>query len=217
MMYGVTQFEESRARGGAVALEPLAFSMVEQYPLLPVWRYGLAYVYSLVDQPDDARAQLEIIAAHDFDDLPSDANWPIAVALIIMVCAFVDEAERAGRLYDLLLPYREYNVTSGMPALSCGSAELFLALAAATTDRWELADDHFSRAMERNARSGNRAWSVHGMFEYARLIARRGDPTDQPRLQELLRECLAGATEMGMTRVVEQTRALAETAGVTLD
>jgi hypothetical protein len=33
----------------------------------------------------------------------------------------------------------------------------------------------------------------------------------------LLRECLAGATEMGMTRVVDRTRSLAATAGINLD
>ena len=70
---------------------------------------------------------------------------------------------------------------------------------------------------KRNARSGNRAWSVHGKFEYAALLARRNDPADRERLGGLLRDCLAGATEMGMTRVVDQTRALADNAGVTLD
>jgi hypothetical protein len=133
-----------------------------------------------------------------------------------MVCAFVGDSERAGRLYDMLLPYRDSFVMSGLPALSCGSAELFLALAAGTTGRWELADDHFASAMERNAQTGNRAWTVHGMYEYAALLARRGDPDDRPRLQELLRDCLAGATDMGMSRVVEQTRALADRAGIDL-
>jgi hypothetical protein len=70
--------------------------------------------------------------------------------------------------------------------------------------------------MNRNG-NGNRAWSVHGMYEYARLLARRGDPRDAQRVHDLLRDCLAGATEMGMTRVVDQTRSLADSAGVTLD
>jgi hypothetical protein len=103
-----------------------------------------------------------------------------------------------------------------MPAVSWGSAELFLALAAATTDRWQLADEHFARALERNALSGNFAWSVHGKYEYARLLARRGDANDRPRLREVLRECLAGATDMGMTRVVEQVRSVADSAGLEL-
>ena len=53
--------------------------------------------------------------------------------------------------------------------------------------------------------------------EAAALLVRRGDPSDAQRLGQLLRECLDAATEMGMTRVVDQTRSLAAAAGVTLD
>jgi hypothetical protein len=136
---------------------------------------------------------------------------------VIIGCAFVGDRERAGRLYDMLLPYREHFVLTGLPALSSGSVELSLALAAGTTNRWDVADEHFARAMERNDRSGNRAWLVHGQYEFAALLARREDPRGAERLGELLRGCLTGAMEMGMTRVVEQTRALAATAGITLE
>jgi len=132
-------------------------------------------------------------------------------------CAYVGDRPRAACLYEMLSPYAEHCVIAGLPAISDGSVELFLALAAGTTDRWELADGHFARAMERDASSGNRAWSVHGKFEYAALLVRRRDSSDAQRLRQLLRECLDGASEMGMTRVVDQTRALAATAGITLD
>ncbi|MFL6242708.1 MAG: ATP-binding protein [Acidimicrobiia bacterium] len=216
-MYGVVQIELARARGGLEALEPLIAGMVERYPLLPAWRTGLLYLYAMLDQPDDVREQIEILAARDFEDLPADANWPIAVTILIIGCAFVGDHERAGRLYDMLLPYREHFVTTGMPALSSGSAELALALAAGTTNRWDVADEHFARAMERNARSGNRTWVVHGKYEYVALLARRGDPGNATRLRELLCECIAGATDMGMTRIVAKTKELAATAGINLD
>jgi len=120
-------------------------------------------------------------------------------------------------LYDMLLPYREHFVTTGLPALSSGSAELNLALAAGTTDRWDVADEHFARAVERNGRSGNHAWLVHGKYEYAALLAKRGHSDDASRLRELLHECIDGATDMGMTRVVAKTKEIAATAGITLD
>jgi hypothetical protein len=171
----------------------------------------------MLDRPDDVRDQIEILATDDFAALPVDVNWGIAIATLIRGCAFVGDHERAGILYDMLLPHREYFVMSGMPALSSGSAELVLALAAGTTGRWDLADEHFAQAMERNARSGNRTWLVHGTYEYAALLARRDDPRGAQRLGDLLRECLTGAMEMGMTRVVEQTRVLADRAGLALD
>jgi hypothetical protein len=216
-MYGVAQIDIARACGGLEALEPLVAGMIERYPLLPAWRTGLLYLYAMLDRPEDVRDQIEILAAQDFADLPSDANWGIAIAILILGCAYVGDRPRAAHLYEMLSPHAEYCVIVGMPAISDGSVELFLALEAGTTDRWDLADEHFAHAMERNARSGNRAWSVHGKFEYAALLVRRDDPADRERLCDLLRECLAGASEMGMTRVVDQTRSLAARAGVALD
>lgn len=216
-MYGVAQIDLARARGGLEVLEPLVAGMVERYPLLPAWRTGLLYLYAMLDRPDEAREQIEILATEDFADLPTDANWQIAIAILVFGCAYVGDRPRAARLYEMLLPYGEYCVIAGMPAITVGSVELLLALAAGTTDRWDVADEHFARAMDRNGRSGNRAWLVHGKYEYAVLLARRGDPRDEQRLRDLLRACLAGATEMGMTRVVDQTRSLAAGAGVTLD
>ncbi len=212
-MYGVAHIDIARARGGVEALEPLVAGMVEQYPLLPAWRTGLIYLYAMLDRPDDVREQVEILAADDFADLPTDANWGIAIALLTLGCAVVGDQNKAARLYEMLLPYRDFCVIAGLPAISDGSVELWLALAAGTTDRWDVADDHFARAMERNADSGARAWTVHGKYEYAALLVRRRRQIDAPRLGGLLRECLAGATEMGMTRVVDQTRSLADTAG----
>lgn len=216
-MYGVVQFELGRARGGLEDLEPLVAEMVEQYPLIPGWRSGLVYLYGMLDRPDDVREQLAIVGHNDFEDLPTDANWAIAIAISILGCAAVGDSRRASRLYEMLSPYGDYFVTAGLPAISMGSARLPLALAAATTDRWDLADEHFALGLERNEWSGNFAWAVHGRWEYARLLIRRGDHEQQRRVRELLRDCLAGASDMGMTRVVAQTRELAETSGVSLD
>jgi tetratricopeptide (TPR) repeat protein len=216
-MYGVARFELGRARGGLEELEPVVTGMVEQYPLLPAWRTGLVYLYSMLERPDEVRAQLDILAADDFEALPRDANWSVAVAILIASCAYIGDAQRAARLYEMLDPYSDSYTVAGSPALVVGSNELFLALAAATAGRWDTADEHFSRAVEGNTRSGNRPWLVHGNWEYARLLSRRDDHDARDRIRDLLCDCMAGATEMGMTRVVAQTRELAEASGVTLD
>jgi hypothetical protein len=149
--------------------------------------------------------------------VPSDSNWPVGIAVLIAACAVVGDGERASRRYETLVPYGEFHVIAGTPAISVGSAEAFLARAAGTAGRWEAADEHFAREVEANEKSGNRPWLVHTKHEYAKLLARRGDADDRPRLRELLSDCLAGATDMGMTRVVEQTQALADSAGITLE
>jgi hypothetical protein len=168
------------------------------------------------ERADEAQAQIDVLAAAGFDNLPTDSSWLISVGLLITACSFVGDSEHAARLYDMLLPYRDYFVTVPAVALCTGSAELLLALAAGTTDHWDAADQHFTRAMERNARSRNFVWLVHGKYQYAALLSRRGNPEDRPRLRQLLRDCLARSTEMSMTRVMEQVRKLAKTIGVEL-
>jgi tetratricopeptide (TPR) repeat protein len=216
-MNGVWQFETGRARGGLEELEPFVAGMVEQYPLLPAWRSAIVYLYAMLDRPDDIIPHLDILAADDFATLSFDSNWLIGIAVLIHACVTIGDRERCARLYELFLPFRQYQVTVGMPAATIGSAELPLALAAGTVGRWDVAEDHFTRAIAANERAGNRLWIVHGTYEYAKLLAERGDARDQPRLQELLRDCLAGATDMGMTRVVEQTQALADRVGFRIE
>jgi tetratricopeptide (TPR) repeat protein len=215
--YGVVQYEIGRARGGLEGLEPLVIAALEENPHAPAFRSGLVYLYSMLDRPDDMREHFNFFAENDFANLPADVNFLIGTAALVVACAYLGDRDRANRLYEMLEPFGEFHVVIGPgPVQSAGSVEGFLALAAATAGRWDVADEHFARGLEANERSGNRPWSVHIRYEYARLLTRRDDPDDQPRLQQLLRECLAGATDMGMTRVIEQTRALADAAGVEL-
>ena len=216
-MYGVWQFEEGRARGGLEALEPFVAGMVEQYPLLPAWRSAIVYLYAMLDRRDDIIPHLDFLAADDFGMLSFDSNWMIGMAVLIHACVTIGDRGLCARLYELFLPFRQYQVTVGMPAATVGSAELPLALAAGTVGRWDVADDHFTRAMVANERAGNRIWIVHGQFEYSKLLAGRGDSSDRRRIGELLRSCHGAATDMGMIRVVNQAESLAENAGVTLE
>jgi tetratricopeptide (TPR) repeat protein len=218
-MYGIWQLDHARTLGGLEEIEPVLLAMVEQYPLIPAWRSALVYLYEMLERADDVRTHLEILAANDFAEIPRGANWTVGMAVLTVPCAFVGDVQRSARLYELLSPYAEYNViVGGHPAaLTIGSAELFLAISAAGAGRWERADAHFGRAMERNARTGCRAWIVHGKYEYAKLLTRRGDPSDAGRLRDLLRDCVADGGEMGMTRIVDHARSLAGAVGVTLE
>jgi tetratricopeptide (TPR) repeat protein len=216
-MHGVVHVEVGRARGGLEELLPLVEGMVEYYPLLPAWRCGLVYVNAMLGRLDEIGPHLELLVADEVAALPRDANWTIGIAVLIAAAAALEDAELADRLYELLLPYAEFCITAGMPALTVGSAELFLAAAAGTAGRWDVADQHFERAMERNREIGCHAWVVHGNYEYAAIVARKHDPADSERLHQMLRTVVVEGSDMGMTRVVDQARTLADELGVTLD
>jgi class 3 adenylate cyclase/tetratricopeptide (TPR) repeat protein len=198
-MYGIQHMSVARARGDLEGLLPLLEAMVEQFPLLPAWGCGLAYLYRDLGRLDEARQIFDRLAERDFLDLPPDANWTVGMGLLAAVCATLGDTERAEVLYGLLLPLADMTVTAGMPAECFGSVHGPLVLLAAAMDRWDVAEGHYLASQTADERMGARSSLVHSRFEWGRLLARRGDP----RAEAVLSSCRAAAAELGMTRIVE--------------
>ena len=201
-MYGVAQFGIRRAVGGLEELVPVVKAMVDEYPLIPAWRCGLAFLYRELGWAEEARGELEILAANDFDDLPTDANWKVGMGILASVCVMLDDADRAVRLYDLLLPYADSIITAGMPADVLTSVHLPLGMLAGTLQRWDAMEHHMTEAVARNEAFGCRPWTAVARLEHAAILIRRNHGDDQARARELLAECRAEATALGMTRIL---------------
>ena len=217
-MYGVTQFGLRRLRGGLDELEPILQSMVEQYPLLPAWRCGLAYLYRELGRLEDARPAFELLAADDFSVIPEDANWTVGIGVLAMVCASLEDEVRAERLYELLLPMADMMIIAGMPADCVGSVHLPLGLLAAVLERWDAMEEHMARSLQRTMEAGNVPWTTYTKYEHARVLARRGFPGDAERARDLLAACHDEALSVDMPRMlglIEDLRATYGLANVT--
>jgi tetratricopeptide (TPR) repeat protein len=103
-------------QGRAGELEEMAKSLAVQYPRIPSWRVGRAVLYMDEGREADARRIFEELAARDFADLPRDMVWLIGASLLGQVCAFLGDANRAQRLYELLLRYADRCVMSNFSA-----------------------------------------------------------------------------------------------------
>ena len=87
---------------------------------------------------DEARHELEALAADDFADIPRDGDWLIAITLLAEGAAELGDRERSRQLYELLLPYGAGNVVIGLAAVCLGAAARILGRLAATVgDRGE--------------------------------------------------------------------------------
>ena len=64
---------------------------------------------------EEARAEFEHLARHDFADLPRDGLWMACITYLVDVCTFLGDKDRAATLYQLLLPYAGRTVVIGMP------------------------------------------------------------------------------------------------------
>jgi class 3 adenylate cyclase/tetratricopeptide (TPR) repeat protein len=197
MQYGIQQFALCNLRGGLEDMEPLVKGTVAQYPLIPGWRSGLALLYRELGRVAEAREQFEVMAAHDFADTPFDANWMPAMAIASLVCSFVGDRERAAILYKRLLPYTESVVCVGEVADTLGSTHTFLAVLAATLERWREFESHAAEAVSRNSAMGLVSWTARTQYEVAALLAQRRWKGDAERARQLLEECLSTSERLG--------------------
>jgi class 3 adenylate cyclase len=206
--FGVTTFALRREQGRLDDVEEQFRTFVDQYPAVPAWRAGLAALYMEQDRREDARREFEQLAEDDFQTIPLDANWVVAMALLSEVAAYLGDAARSGWLYERLTPYASSNIVVGGGWTCSGSTERFLGLLAHTLGRYEAADRHFRNARRANARIGAHPLATIGRLDHARLLVDRGAPGDRQRANDLVGQVLDAAGQLGMKTLVDRALAL---------
>src|SRR5262249_54156080 len=142
----VQLFTLYREQGRLKALLPVVQQYMKQNAADATWRPGLALLWVELDRLDDARAEFEHLAAHDFIDLPRDGRWTTCIVYLAEVCAALGDCTRAELLYQLLLPYAGRNIVLGGGVACAGNSGRHLGLLCATMARWEEAQQHFEEA-----------------------------------------------------------------------
>ena len=186
-----------REQGRLAEIEAQFERFVGDYPNF-IFRSALTSLYCDLGREDEARAELDRLAADDFSNLEVGTEWLLGAGLLAEVCASLGAQDHAVPLYEALLPYADHTVYSHIESAR-GSASRCLGLLAATMARWAEAGRHFERALEANARMGARPWVAHTQHDYARMRIRRGAPADERRAFDLLQAARAGYEELGMT------------------
>jgi DNA-binding CsgD family transcriptional regulator len=187
-----------REQGRLNEVEPALRHFMRQQGPAAAWRPGLALLYSELERREEARAEFEHLARHDFADLPRDSLWMACMAYLTDVCAFLGDAARAATLYQLLLPYAGRTVVIGNATACYGAVSRYLGMLAATMERWEEAAQHFEDALAMNTRMGARPWLAHTQHEYAKMLLARNQPGDREEATALLNVALSTARELGM-------------------
>jgi hypothetical protein len=122
-----------RAQGRQQELVDVLVDAVATNPLIAGFRVALAVVYVDLGRLDDAREQLEIVAAEPgFALVPRDLAWSGALTLLAEVAAAVGDQRRAAELYDLLLPYSGQLIVAATGVACPGAADDYLAMLSTT-------------------------------------------------------------------------------------
>ena len=205
--YGIQLFMLRREQGRLGEVEDTVRRSVEEYPTYTMWRCVLIDMTAELGYMAEARATLEALAADRFAAVPFDEDWLVSMSLLAQTARALGDAEHASVLYELLLPYSE-RVAVAYAEISVGSVSHYLALLAATMQRWDDAARHFEAALAMNARIGARPWLAHTQEDYAQmLLAQR---TDRDKALGLLDDALATYHDLGM-QACAQTLASKET------
>lgn len=201
IFFGVHLYTLRRLQGRFDELLPLAHAFVEQFPLLPIWRVGIADLRAQAGDRAAARAAFEYFAAGGFVEPPADWNWLLAMALLSEVCAFLGDQPRAAILYERLLPYADQNVTA-VPGLACiGPAAFQLGCLATVLERWAAAADHFDAAARRNHAMGGLPYAAHAQRHHAAMLLRQwedGHANDLATAAELVARSRQTYDRLGM-------------------
>jgi tetratricopeptide (TPR) repeat protein len=191
-----------RDQGRMGELERAARQLVADNPGRPAWRAALANLLCEEGRLDEAQEEFDRLAADDFEDVPKDLDWMIVMTLLSDVCADLEDAERAARLYDKLEPYAAVNVVIGLAAVCLGSAASFLGKLAATMGRADLAAEHFERALAANTALQAPVCLARTQVDYARAVG-PGSQAD-----ELLEAAAETAVAVGSGSVARKIEAL---------
>jgi tetratricopeptide (TPR) repeat protein len=204
-IFGMQMFMLRREQGRLHEVAPLV-EMFVQERLNPSWKPGLALMYTELGLPEKARAIFKDLAANEFADIPQDGVWAASITFLAEACATLGQRDDAEVLYRLLSPYKGYAVVASEWAC-VGAASRFLGQLAATTGRWQEAEEHFEEALKMDARMGAKPWLAHTQFHYAHMLLERSIAGDIERARILLDESETIARQLGMRLLERQIAA----------
>ncbi len=194
--FALQLYHVRRDQGRAGELLPVMEDVSARFgAAMPIWRCGLAVALIEVGRLDDARRIFDELAERDFEDLPFDANWLPAMAVLAEMAAALDDVARAETLAARIAPFASQHVVIGTSVVSYGSVERHLGLLDATCGRLEEAAASLRRAREADRKLGAHALVAHVTSDLARVEAARGDADEGARLTA---EAASAAQELGL-------------------
>jgi DNA-binding SARP family transcriptional activator len=168
-----------------------------EFPAPLVRRSVLANVHAELGRPAEAAAVVDELMRHDLANWHLDEEWLSSLCLLAETCEILGDTERAGPLYDLILPWGTLNAVA-VPEVSFGSVSRTLGILATMLGRFEDAPGHFEEALRMNARMGARPAVAHTERAYARMLAARGEAGDREQALEHVGRALKSYRSLGM-------------------
>jgi hypothetical protein len=197
-------------QGRLPELEPLLAQVTADNPGIPGFRSLLELALCEADRLDDARHHFAEDVAMGFGHVQYNPLWLATMAQFAEVCAALTERSPAPVLYELLAPWRDQAVFTGVSV--GGSVAHYLGQLAHVMGRLDDGDRDFAHAAAVYQRMGAVNFTARTGLSWAQLLLDRDKPGDSDRAAELVHHAHATAAEIGMATVERRCRDLLLTA-----
>jgi DNA-binding CsgD family transcriptional regulator/tetratricopeptide (TPR) repeat protein len=171
--YGIQMFSLRREQGRlaelASVIRILAAPAREHGP----WRPGLVSLLVELGMESEARRELARIVSSGLEPF-RESLWLLSLTYLTDACTALGDEAVAALVYPELAPLAGTNLMIGHLVAYYGAADRYLGMLAATLGEWELAEEHFERAIADNQAMEALTWLAHTKYQYARLLLARG-------------------------------------------
>ncbi len=197
--YAVQLYAIRREQGRLNEMESIFRRFVQHHDAIPAWRCGYAIILIETGRIDNARIVFNTLKASDFEDIPKDSNWLLAMAILAELCSLFGEKYSAKIIYEKALPYEDNIIVFGNTALCYGSMALYLGLLASTL-YLEKTDEHFKKALKVHNQLGARVLLAHTQKAYADHLCMTS--TNPPKLaRDLYQQSRITARDLGLVQL----------------
>jgi DNA-binding winged helix-turn-helix (wHTH) protein/tetratricopeptide (TPR) repeat protein len=186
------------------AVQTLMSAATQLYPSMRFFHAGLTKIYSDNGRFEDARRELDVLAADDFAHIPHNEGWPLTMALLAEASVTLRDRARCARLYELLLPASGRFIVIIFAASLFGSADRLLGKLAHTCGNPERAAEHFERGLAIERAAGARPWLGWTLHDFAQFLGERACGDDVARARAYLEQARAIAADLAMVRLLER-------------
>jgi tetratricopeptide (TPR) repeat protein len=207
LSYTAQLFNIRTHQGRLRELEDTIRRRMRAYPLLPVLRCTLMYLLCEPEISPEVRVLFEQVAAKNFQDIPRDSEWLLAISQLAEVCTRLGDADRAALLYGLLRPYAGRHIVVAGGWVCRGAVNHYLGMLAATMGAHDEADEYFRSALDMHERLGAPIYAARTRTEWARALAGRNGADHLTTAQHLLEQALAAYRALGLDSPAEQVAA----------
>jgi tetratricopeptide (TPR) repeat protein len=192
----IALFALRRHQGRLAELDDMMSRSVLEYPALMRFSCALAHLHAELERPDEARALVDELLAHDLPQEHLDAEW------LFSMCVLADAAAVAGpdaaqAIYDTLLPFERLYAQAPVEA-PFGAVARALGVLARAAERPNDAVRHFESAVQTERRMRARPWIAHAQHGLGTALLTRGAPGDADRGGAVLAEARRAYATLGM-------------------